>query len=113
MDRNSSPSPPKDPYPTVENTFDNKVEEKTFDAVDHLSKKLSSSTSELVEKHVPQERKNIIMKSSSSGMMQDEQLSSTLVDSMKLARADQISIRPDTLRAAKRRLKNSSFFFYF
>ncbi|CAG9532899.1 unnamed protein product [Cercopithifilaria johnstoni] len=106
VDRNSSPSPPKDPYPTVENTFDNKItklEEKTFDVVDHQNKKLSSSTSEIVEKHVPQEQKNIIMKSSSTAVMQDEQLSSNMVDNTKLARADQISIRPDTLRAAKRR----------
>ncbi|KAL3986261.1 Ankyrin repeat family protein [Acanthocheilonema viteae] len=106
VDRNSSPSPPKDPYPTVENTFNNeraKLEEKTFDAVDHLSKKLSSSTSEIVEKLVPQEQKNIIMKSNSTAVMQDEQLPSKTVDSTKLTGADQISIRPDTLRAAKRR----------
>lgn len=109
MDRNSSPSPPKDPYPTAEITFDNKIaklEERTFDTVDHPSKKLSSSTSEVVEKHLPQQQKN-----SNATVWQDEQLSSNLVDNTKLTRADQISIRPDTLRAAKRRLKIVSFFF--
>uniref|UniRef100_A0A0R3RV84 SH3 domain-containing protein n=1 Tax=Elaeophora elaphi TaxID=1147741 RepID=A0A0R3RV84_9BILA len=110
-DRNSSsPSPPKDPYPTGENVLDNKIAklEDTFDTVDHLNRKLSSSTSEILEKHLPQQQpqqpKNIIMKSSSIAVMQDEQFSSKdLVDNTKLTRADQISIRPDTLRAAKRR----------
>lgn len=106
MDRNSSPSPPKDPYPTIENTFDNKIskiEEKTLDSVDHISKKLPSSTSEIVDEHEKQKQKNIIVKSSGAAVTQDEQLSSGMVANTKLTGADQISIRPDTLRAAKRR----------
>ncbi|VDK68306.1 unnamed protein product [Litomosoides sigmodontis] len=105
-DRNSSPSPPKDPYPTIENTFDNKiseVEEKTFNSVDHLSEKLLSSTAEMADKHAAQKQKNLIVRSSGAAVMQDGQLSSNTVANAKLTGADQISIRPDTLRAAKRR----------
>ncbi|VDN87745.1 unnamed protein product, partial [Brugia pahangi] len=112
IDRNSSPSPPKDPYPTVENTFDNKIakldERRTFDTLDHcLNKKLSSSAIEVMEKQQQQQQQNNNTTNSSSNstaIVQDEQLALNLVDNTKLTRADQISIRPDTLRAAKRRL---------
>uniref|UniRef100_A0A1I7W4R5 SH3 domain-containing protein n=1 Tax=Loa loa TaxID=7209 RepID=A0A1I7W4R5_LOALO len=106
VDRNSSPSPPKDPYPTVENTSDNKtikLDERIFDTADHLNKKLSSSISEIVEKHQIQQQKSMMIKSNSTMIQQNKQLALDLVDNMKLTRADQISIRPDTLRAAKRR----------
>ncbi|VDO44775.1 unnamed protein product [Onchocerca flexuosa] len=113
LNRNSSPSPPKDPYPTAENTFDNKaakLDERTFDTIDHLNKNISSSASEIVEKHQSQQpAKNTMMKSSSAAILGDEQLASNLIDKTKLTRADQISIRPDTLRAAKRRLENAFF----
>ncbi|MCP9264498.1 ASPP1 [Dirofilaria immitis] len=103
-DRNSSPSPPKDPYPTAENTFDNKIakqEERTLDTVDHSYKNLSSSISEVVEKHLPQ--KSTVIHPGNTAVLDDEQLPSNLINTTKLTRADQISIRPDTLRAAKRR----------
>lgn len=113
MDRNSSPSPPKDPYPTAENTSDNKAakpDERIFDTIDHLNKNLSSSTSEIVEKHLSQQpAKNTVMKSSSAMILGNEQSAANLIDRTKLTRADQISIRPDTLRAAKRRLENAFF----
>ncbi|VDK82325.1 unnamed protein product [Onchocerca ochengi] len=77
MDRNSSPSPPKDPYPTAENTSDNKAakpDERIFDTIDHLNKNLSSSTSEIVEKHLSQQpAKNTVMKSSSAMILGNEQ----------------------------------------
>ncbi|KAK6109045.1 Ankyrin repeat family protein [Brugia pahangi] len=108
IDRNSSPSPPKDPYPTVENTFDNKItkldERRTFDTLDHcLNKKLSSSAIEVMEKQQQQNNNTTNSSSNSTAIVQDEQLALNLVDNTKLTRADQISIRPDTLRAAKRR----------
>ncbi|VDM12825.1 unnamed protein product, partial [Wuchereria bancrofti] len=113
IDRNSSPSPPKDPYPTVENTFDNKIakldERRTSDHC--LNKKLSSSTIEIMEKQQQKNNNNnttMTKTTNSSGsnsttIVQNERLALNLVDNTKLTRADQISIRPDTLRAAKRR----------
>lgn len=102
IDRDISPSPPKDPYPTTsENSSENemKSDEKKFDPLIRNGSKpsLPSVTSKMMDK----QQKGI--KIGGTVILDDDLLVSDLVDDVKLARADQISIRPDTLRAAKRR----------
>lgn len=115
MDRNSSPPPPKDPYPTntensiFEKRIAAKLDERAFDTVNRSNEKLSAC--EMGEER--QNQRSTLIKSANdiSGTVesQDELLQSDLVDNAKLTGADQISIRPDTLRAAKRRLQCFNF----
>ncbi|VDM95654.1 unnamed protein product [Thelazia callipaeda] len=110
LNRDISPSPPKDPYPTHEDACD-KVDEASesneiqLNLTNHSSKQTSvtKKPSEAVDNHSLDKSEKVASENDGCVVVENELVNTNLIENAKLTKADQISIRPDTIRAAKRR----------